>query len=162
MDSFYRLSALPLDLMPMNPGDLDEVLAIEISVCPFPWGRGNFADSLGSGYSAWVARIGGEMVGYFVVMPVVDEAHLLSISVAKKFQGKGYGARLLSQVLKLAREYGATTVLLEVRPSNAKALRLYQHFGFREIGRRKDYYPAHQGREDALVLRRELEEGGTA
>jgi ribosomal-protein-alanine N-acetyltransferase len=147
-----------IEMRPMGPGDLDEVLAIEFRVCPFPWGRGNFSDSLASGYKCWVCRVDGELVGYFVLMLVVDDAHLLTIGVSEKRQGKGFGARLLCQAMKLALEGGAKIVLLEVRPSNEKALALYRHFGFRQIGVRRDYYPADGGREDALVLTHTLAE----
>ena len=147
-----------VELLPMSPGDLDEVLAIEYRVCAFPWGRGNFADSLASGYSCWVCRIEGELVGYFVLMLAVDDAHLLTISVAEKRQRMGFGARLLRHAMDVARECNATTMLLEVRPSNEKALTMYRHFGFQQIGVRRAYYPAEKGREDALVLTHALAE----
>ena len=142
----------------MGPGDLDEVLAIEYRVYPFPWGRGNFTDSMSSGYSCWVCRVSGELVGYFVVMLAVDEAHLLNIAIAEKRQGLGFGARLLRQAMRVAQASGGTLMLLEVRPSNEQALSLYRHFGFRQIGVRRGYYPADGGREDALVLTHELAE----
>lgn len=147
-----------VELLPMTERDLDEVLRIEYRVYSHPWSRANFADSIGSGYSCWVCRIGGELVGYFVLMLAVDEAHLLNISVAEKRQGLGFGARLLRQAMETARRGGASTILLEVRPSNEKALVLYRHFGFRQIGVRRGYYPAAGGREDALVLTHPLEE----
>lgn len=148
----------PLEFLPMNAKDLDQVLAIEAVVYPFPWSRGNFADSLQAGYSCWVAREGGELAGYLVLMPSLDETHLLNISVARERQGQGYGARLLRFAMEVSSHGGATAMLLEVRPSNGPALALYRNYGFAEIGRRKGYYPADGGREDALVLRRELEE----
>jgi ribosomal-protein-alanine N-acetyltransferase len=147
-----------VELMPMHESDLDEVLVIEYQLCAFPWGRGNFADSMSSGYSCWVCRLAGELIGYCVLMLAVDEAHLLNISVAEKWQGQGFGARLLRHTMKLGRELGATTMLLEVRPSNEKALALYRHFGFQQIGVRRGYYPATGGREDALVLTHALSE----
>ena len=146
------------ELMPMHERDLDEVLAIEYRLCAFPWGRGNFADSMSSGYSCWVCRVAGELIGYCVLMLAVDDAHLLNISVAEKWQGQGFGARLLRHVMKLGRELHASTLLLEVRPSNEKALALYRHFGFQQIGVRRGYYPATGGREDALVLTHALSE----
>lgn len=146
-----------VELLPLGHCDIDEMLAIENCIYPFPWSRGNFVDSLASGYSAWGCRVAGELAGFFVLMVVMDEAHLLNISVAEKRQKLGFGSRLLCQAMGVARRAGATTLLLEVRPSNAKALALYRHFGFRQIGRRRDYYPAESGREDALVLRRALE-----
>lgn len=147
-----------VELMPMVERDLDEVLRIEYRVYSHPWSRANFADSIASGYSCWVCRVGCELVGYFVLMLAVDEAHLLNISIAEKRQGLGLGARLLRQAMEMARHGGATTLLLEVRPSNSRALRLYRHFGFVQIGVRRGYYPAVTGREDALVLTHALGE----
>jgi len=162
-----------IEMLPMNANDLDGVLAIENAVYPFPWTRGNFADSLAAGYSAWVCRIGGELVGYAVIMMVLDEAHLLNISVDQSRHGMGFGARLLRHAMavartlgarmlrhamSVARTLGARMLLLEVRPSNERALQLYKHFGFVRIGVRKAYYPAHEGREDALVLTHALAE----
>lgn len=142
----------------MSLRDLDEVLAIEYRIYAFPWSRGNFVDSMSSGYSCWVCRVGGELVGYLVLMLAVDDAHLLNISVAEKRQGMGFGARLLRQAMIAGRQGGAATLLLEVRPSNEKALALYRHFGFQQIGVRRGYYPADKGREDALVLTHSLVE----
>ncbi|HEX5801986.1 MAG TPA: ribosomal protein S18-alanine N-acetyltransferase [Azospira sp.] len=147
-----------IEMLPMNASDLDEIVAIENVVYPFPWSRGNFADSLAAGYSAWVCRVGGELIGYAVVMMAVDEAHLLNISVAVAHQGRGFGARLLRHAMQVARRLGGRTLLLEVRPSNTAALDLYKHFGFVRIGVRKAYYPAREGREDALVLVHSLDE----
>ncbi len=147
-----------IEILPMHAGDLNEVLRIEYRVCPFPWGLGNFTDSMASGYSCWVCRISGELGGYFVVMLAVDDAHLLTISVAEKHQRTGVGARLLHHAMWVARAGGAKRLLLEVRPSNARALALYRHFGFQQIATRRDYYPAESGREDALVFTHDLDE----
>jgi ribosomal-protein-alanine N-acetyltransferase len=144
--------ATHIEMLPMNVRDLDEIIAIEDTVYPFPWTRGNFSDSLAAGYSTWVCRVGGELVGYMVVMMAVDEAHLLNISVDQRRQGMGFGARLLRHAMRVAKTLGARTLLLEVRPSNTRALELYRHFGFVRIGVRKGYYPAAEGREDAMVL----------
>jgi len=140
---------------PMTAGDLEEVVAIEQSVYPHPWTRTNFADSLKNEYQAWVLRDqGGELMGYFLVMAVVDEAHLLNVAVAASWQGKGLGRFLLNQSVACARGLGMESMLLEVRPSNERALRIYRQYGFTEIGRRKGYYPAANGaREDAIVMR---------
>lgn len=144
--------ATHIEMLPMNARDLDEIIAIEDTVYPYPWTRGNFSDSLAAGYSTWVCRVGGELVGYMVVMMAVDEAHLLNISVDKRQHGRGFGARLLRHAMRVAKTLGARTLLLEVRPSNTRALELYRHFGFVRIGVRKGYYPAAEGREDAMVL----------
>ena len=145
-------------MRPMEASDLDGVMSIETVVYPYPWSHGNFADSLKAGYSAWVCHEGLDLAGYAVFMVALDEAHLLNISVAAARQGQGIGARLLRWVMDRASRAGARRLLLEVRPSNAPALRLYEHFGFVRIGVRRGYYPAPQGREDALVLAREIGE----
>ncbi len=146
------------ELLPMNLNDLDEVLKIEYRVYSFPWSRGNFADSMAAGYHCWTCRVDGVLVGYLVFMMLVDDAHLLNIGVAEPWQGRGFGARLLRHAMTAARQSGALTLLLEVRPSNAAALALYRHFGFQQIGVRRAYYPAAKGREDALVLTHPLGE----
>ena len=139
---------------PMVAAELDEVMAIEEAVYPHPWTRGNFVDSLSSGYSAWTLRDGPELAGYFLLMEVVDEAHLLNVSVAAGRQRQGLGRYLLDKVAACARGLGASSILLEVRPSNERALAVYLRYGFIEIGRRKNYYPAHHGlREEAIVMR---------
>ena len=91
-------------------------------------------------------------------MMAVDDAHLLNISVSEKRQGLGFGARLLRHAMSVACHAGASTLLLEVRPSNVKAVELYRHFGFAQIGVRRGYYPADSGREDALVMTHPLVE----
>lgn len=147
---------IPVECFPMNESDLGGVAALEANLQAFPWSRGNFADSLMAGHSVWVLRRGGELIGFSVVMLVIDEAHLLNIGVAERYQGQGFGARLLRQAMECARLGGATRFFLEVRPSNDKAVELYRHFGFRQIGLRKAYYPAATGREDALIFDKEL------
>lgn len=148
-----------IEISPMVQADLEEVLRIEYRIYPYPWSRANFTDSMESGYSCWVCRVGGELVGYFVVMMAVDEAHLLNIGVAEKRQGMGFGAKLLRAAMNAALTAGGKTLLLEVRPTNERALALYRHYGFQQIGTRRGYYPAPMGREDALVMRRELLDG---
>jgi ribosomal-protein-alanine N-acetyltransferase len=144
-----------LDYVPMAPADIDEVVALERSVFPHPWSRANFVDSLASGYDAWMLRdAGGALAGYFLLMCAVDEAHLLDVAVAAGRQRAGLGRYLLDKAAARARGQGMESILLEVRPSNQRALEVYRKYGFVEIGRRKAYYPAHEGqREDAIVMR---------
>jgi ribosomal-protein-alanine N-acetyltransferase len=144
-----------LNYEPMAESDLEEVLELEHEVYSHPWSRGNFIDSLASGYQAWILRDPSlALLGYFVVMPVVDEAHLLNVAVSAERQGQGLGYLLLNQAVACARGLGLESVLLEVRPSNVRALDIYQRYGFQTIGRRKDYYPAaDSAREDAIVMR---------
>lgn len=145
----------PVRFARMNLDDLGEVQLIENDVYPHPWTRGNFLDSLYSGYETWTVRdASNTLIGYFLLMLVVDEAHLLNITVRRDCQGQGMGRVQLDKVVALAREKGMTSVLLEVRPTNARAQTIYQRYGFTEIGRRKGYYPAADNkREDAIVMR---------
>lgn len=140
---------------PMTESDLDDVVAVEQAVYPYPWSRTNFADSLAQGYHAWVLRAQDrQLMGYFLVMGIVDEAHLLNVAVSSAWQGKGVGRLLVNQAVALSRGLGMESILLEVRPSNVRALEIYQRYGFSEIGRRKGYYPAADStREDAIVMR---------
>lgn len=160
MSAVYKAiaeSPLPasMSFSPIGVDDLDEVLLIEKDVYPYPWTRGNFLDSLYSGYEAWGLREpSGALTGYFLLMLAVDEAHLLNISVRRDLQGKGVGRMQLDKAAALAKEKGMSSILLEVRPSNQRALDVYQRYGFIRIGLRKAYYPAGNNmREDAIVMR---------
>ncbi|MDD5297078.1 MAG: ribosomal protein S18-alanine N-acetyltransferase [Rhodocyclaceae bacterium] len=135
---------------------LDSVAAAEADLHAFPWRRKQFADSLAAGHEAWIACVSGELAGYAVVMQALDEVELLDIAVLKAWQRQGLGCALLDFLLGRARQAGARTMFLEVRASNQAGLALYRGTGFSEVGRRRGYYPAHQGREDAVVMRREL------
>jgi ribosomal-protein-alanine N-acetyltransferase len=140
------------ELRPMAEADLPLVMAIEKAIYPFPWTSGNFRDSLAAGYDCHMYLCDGEPMGYAVLMRAADEVHLLNLSIAAGWQRKGYGGLLLQQLCEVARGHGARLFFLEVRPSNAAALRLYERHGFRRIGLRRDYYPAPAGREDALIF----------
>ena len=140
----------------MTADDLDAVAVAERRIYAFPWTRGNFADSLAAGHDAWLAQEDGKMTGYAVMMQVLDEAHLLNITVLPELQRGGRGSALLMHLCDQARARAITRMLLEVRPGNLGGQALYRRHGFAEIGRRRDYYPAHQGREDAIVMARDL------
>ncbi|EJM96752.1 ribosomal protein S18-alanine N-acetyltransferase [Herbaspirillum sp. YR522] len=143
-----------LQLAPMTVDDVDAVVEIENAVYSHPWTRGNFLDSLYSGYQARTLRDEhGQLLGYFLVMLAVDEAHLLNISVAQAHQHQGLGRLLLLHASSGARKLGMRRMLLEVRESNSHAFKVYQQYGFTEIGRRKNYYPAvNNAREGAIVM----------
>jgi ribosomal-protein-alanine N-acetyltransferase len=141
----------------LNDADLEHVAAIESAVHAHPWSRGNFADSLDAGYHCWIAERDSQLVGYGVITVAAGEAHLLNISVAPPWQRRGIGRELTHFFVKLARDYGAERIYLEVRPSNAAARALYAHSGFEKIGVRRDYYPDGAGREDALVMELKLQ-----
>ena len=139
-------------LAAMREADLAEVQAVERAIYSHPWSRGNFADSLRAGYQCWTWRGREELLGYFVLMVAAGEGHLLNLSVAAEHQRHGHGSALLREAMRMARGRGAEHLFLEVRPTNAGAKALYRRFGFRQVAVRPSYYPAHGGREDALVL----------
>jgi ribosomal-protein-alanine N-acetyltransferase len=146
--------ASPGRLQTMTTAQLDAVMAIEVAAYAFPWSRGNFIDSLASGYPAQVLLDAqGAMLGYFVAMGGVDEMHLLNITVAPAVQGRGHARRMIDALIALCREQRAHELWLEVRESNARARSIYTRLGFEQKGLRKGYYPAPFGRrEDAVVM----------
>ena len=138
--------------------DLSAVAAIEQRVNAFPWPATQFADSLKNADWAWIIEETGAVVGFAVYSLVLDEANLLNIAVAPVAQGDGRGRHLLTTTLLMLKERDFARCFLEVRESNHRAQSLYRSLGFREVGVRKDYYPAAVGREHALVLSCELAE----
>lgn len=144
-------------LQALGINDLDALMAVEQRAYPHPWTRGNFTDALASGYQIQLLHGGDELLGYFVAMPGVEEAHLLNITVAPEFQGQGWALVLLDALALWARGQGAQWLWLEVRTSNQRARAVYERYGFRRVGERKRYYPANDGqREDAVVMSKPL------
>lgn len=152
---------------PMTEADLDAVCEVEKSAYTHPWSRKHFADSLTAGYPAMLllgealpgevvhpARADGRvLLGYLVAMPGVDEVHLLNITVAPGCQGQGWGRAMLDALALWSRGQGAQWLWLEVRTGNLRAQRIYERYGYRRVGERKNYYPADGGRrEDAIVM----------
>ena len=141
-----------LSLRPMQIDDLDAIMQIEPTIYSHPWTRSNFSDSLNSGYSAWVLEKDDEMIGYALLMMVMDEAHLLNLSIAKPQQKRGLGRYLLEHMISNAKQHKAINMFLEVRPSNVSAIALYENMGFSEMAVRRGYYPSEHGREDAVLM----------
>ena len=150
-----------LILRPMRDDDLDAIMQIEPTIYSHPWTRGNFSDSLNSGYSAWVleenTKNNMNLIGYALMMLVMDEVHLLNLSIAKHRQKQGLGRFLLEHMISHAKLYKAANMFLEVRSSNVSAIALYENMGFNEMALRRGYYPADPtisktGREDAVLM----------
>jgi ribosomal-protein-alanine N-acetyltransferase len=138
---------------PMTDARLDEIVPIEERAYEHPWTRGNFADSLRSGYQAQVLVADETLLGYFVAMEGVDEVHLLNITVSPEYQSQGWGRIMLDAIALWARGRAAQWLWLEVRASNQRAQRIYERQGYRRVGERQGYYPAQDGRrEDAIVM----------
>lgn len=138
----------------MRVPDLTEVMAIERQAYPVPWTHGNFVDSLAAGYPAEVLRgPRAALLGYWVAMPGVDELHLLNITVAPAWQGRGLAVVMLDRLVTACRQRGLTQLWLEVRVGNGRAREVYRRYGFVEVGKRRAYYPVIEGpREDAVLM----------
>ncbi|MEN9544772.1 MAG: hypothetical protein RLZZ598_1605 [Pseudomonadota bacterium] len=154
MSALAREHSPALALVPMDTSMLDAVTEIERAAYDFPWTRGNFLDSMSAGYTLRVLRAAPDrIVGYYVAMPGVSELHLLNLTVAPAAQRQGHARLMLEALRPLAASLHAHELWLEVRASNQRARAIYERFGFRNCGRRRDYYPARDaGREDAIVM----------
>ncbi|EDY86021.1 ribosomal-protein-alanine acetyltransferase [gamma proteobacterium HTCC5015] len=157
----------------MREADLAAVMRIEPRAYSHHWSEGIFRDCLdkllppyqetqkpGAGYIMPGLFMGDHLIGYAVYSLVACEAHLLNITVAPEYKGRGLGRYLLDAIVGDCRERGAEMLYLEVRPSNRPAIGLYENTGFIDIGIRKDYYPSAGEREDARVMALALVEGG--
>lgn len=162
-----------LDLCAMAPGHLAVIAEVEKTAYGHPWTRRHFDDSLRAGYLGWVLvrerdaagaadlapclPDGRQLLAYLVAMSVLDEVHLLNLTTVPAQQRRGWGRLMLQSLVTWSRARGAQCLWLEVRASNVAALALYRREDFREVGRRRDYYPAGaQRREDAVVMSRAL------
>jgi [ribosomal protein S18]-alanine N-acetyltransferase len=137
--------------------DVPEILRIERSSYAFPWTEGIFRDCLRVNYTCRVAEIGVAVAGYGIMSVAAGEAHLLNLCVGEDYRCRGIGRRLLAHLIQVAVNVGAREAFLEARPSNTAAIRLYQSLGFVQIGVRRGYYQAVDGREDAIVLKRRID-----
>lgn len=145
-----------ISLRPMQSADLVAVMRIENDMYAYPWTEGIFLDCLRVGYCCWVLTVDDAIQAYAVMSTGANEAHILNICVQREALRNGYAETLLHHLLSLARRHSADICLLEVRPSNRAALNLYHKLGFNEVGLRRNYYPAADGREDAVILAKNL------
>ena len=143
-------------LRQMTADDLDCVAGIEQAAYPFPWTRGIFADCLRAGYDCAALQAGPSLIGYTIQSQGAGENHLLNLCVAPQWQRKGYGNMMLNHAIRQARLQRCSCMFLEVRPSNASGIRLYQQKGFFIVGKRPGYYRSDDGREDAMVMRLDI------
>ena len=146
----------PQDLVhfePLSPLWLDTLLPIEQQAYSHPWTRGNFQDAMQAGYEAQLlVSDTHELLGYFVAMIVLDEVHLLNITVNPAHQRQGWARVMLDALALWARGRSAQWIWLEVRLSNARARAIYARHGFQEVGQRKNYYPSAEGPREHAVL----------
>ena len=140
----------------MRGVDVADVVAIERASYQFPWSEGIFRDCLRVGYVCRVVTVSRQVMGYGVMSLGAGEAHILNLCVGETYRCRGVGRRLLGSLIERAAAAGMADAFLEVRPSNTAAIRLYLSQGFEQVGMRRGYYQAVNGREDAAVLRRAL------
>ena len=137
----------------MRLSDVDDVHAIEVLANRFPWRRNHFKDSLDAHHGAWVyCDTAQTIIAYAIVQQVLDESHLLNICVHPEWQGRGYGHEVMQHVIEQAQARQSQLMVLEVRATNKRAQYLYEQHGFNAMTIRKNYYPAEQGRDDAVLM----------
>lgn len=141
-----------IDFRPMTSVDIPAIMQVEERCYDFPWTKGIFADCIRVGYDCWVAEQNQKIIAYGVLSVAAGESHILNLAVDKSCQRQGIGRQFLQHLVDVARLKEAKMILLEVRTSNQSAIDLYESSGFNEIGCRKAYYPAPNGKEDALLL----------
>lgn len=135
----------------MTPADADAVSEIEIQSFALPWRRDTFYEVVQRENTAYVVgELDGKVIAYAGAWLAFGEAEVMSVAVAPEFRGRGYGRKLFAELLKICKERGATAVTLEVRPSNAAAIKIYESFGLKSVGRRPKYYVDNG--EDALIM----------
>lgn len=147
-----------LFIRPMLDSDVASVIGIEQQVYSHGWTAAIFHDCLRVHYSCWVVLVEEQLIGYGIMSAAAGEAHILNIAISEECQGQGHGRELMQFLVETARHHGADTVFLEVRPSNATAMRLYDSMGFHQVGLRHNYYPSDFGREDAVIMARPLDD----
>jgi len=143
----------------MQLDDVPAVSAMENLSYEFPWSPGVFGDCVKAGHSCWVLCVDGMIAGYGILSTGAGEAHLLNLCIGPEHRGRGLGRHLLGRLLDIAKWNRAERIFLEVRPSNPLAKTLYESVGFRQIGVRPRYYPAREGREDAIVMALDMPAG---
>ena len=144
-----------MNIREMKDTDIAAVSRIEKLTHIQPWSESVLTDCYHSDYLCFVAEENDyqkELKGYIILSQVLDEAHLLNLCVSLKYQGFGLGRELTARGIKEVVKRGARKMFLEVRRSNMRAIRLYESFGFSEIGIRTNYYQGSSLSEDAVVM----------
>lgn len=145
-----------IEFRPMLASDIETVMQLETHIYAFPWTKGIFADCIRANYDCWVALQGSNIIAYAVLSVAAGESHILNLAVNTSQQHQGIGKQLLLHLINRASLLNAEIIMLEVRSSNNTAIQLYESSGFNEIGSRKAYYPAPEGKEDALLFAYQL------
>lgn len=141
------------EITPLTADDFKTIYQIEQQAHLVPWSEGTLLNNQGERYLNLKISDQNQIVGFAICQVVLDEATLFNLAISPSFQGRGYGKKLLSGLIKALTEKGVLTLWLEVRASNVKAQALYESLGFNLVSERKNYYPTQEGgRENALVM----------
>ena len=145
-----------IEILQMNDAHVAQVAALEAICFSDPWSEKSVASEITNPLSYWLVAVDGERVaGYVGSQTVLDETDMMNIAVHPDYRRQGLAERLAAQLVEALKEKGSRCLTLEVRQSNAPAIRLYEKLGFSQIGLRKNYY--RNPKEHALILRKEWE-----
>ncbi|WP_034912028.1 ribosomal protein S18-alanine N-acetyltransferase [Erwinia sp. 9145] len=140
----------PISLLTQN--DLEAAFAIEQRAHAFPWTEQTLASNQGERYLNYRLDVDGKIAAFAITQIVLDEATLFNLAVDPAFQRQGLGQELLQHVIAALAQRHVHTLWLEVRASNHPAIALYTRLNFNEVTVRRNYYPAANGREDAVIM----------
>ena len=145
-----------IEIRRMKSMDLADVVAIETTSYDFPWSEKILKDCILQNYDCYVAE-GLKIVGYVIANITSQESHVLNLTIDSDYRGFGLGSSFIDLVVNECKIKKSHSIFLESRVSNTIARNLYQKYGFRSIGIRKNYYRNSSGREDAVVYRKNIE-----
>ncbi|MDC8831652.1 ribosomal protein S18-alanine N-acetyltransferase [Alteromonas gilva] len=151
-----KVASTPLKFELASPESLAVCYPIHCAVQVVPWSKSTFTDCTTSPYECWLVISDDVILGYAILLIVLDEVTVMDIAIAPEYQGQGVGKQLLQHVLCHCRHQQHRVCFLEVRESNQAAIHVYTKAGFALLERRKNYYPIAGGREDALMMSLQL------
>ena len=135
----------------MTQDDAEAVAAIEEKSFAVPWKRDDFWREARNELATYiVGELDGKIVAYAGAWVSFNQAEVMSVAVEPEFRGQGIGTLLFGELIRVVKARGATAITLEVRPSNTAAIKLYESYGLRSVGRRRGYYSDNG--EDALIM----------
>ena len=145
-------NSLVVSYINMEEKHIKDILCIENNSYGYPWSEKIFNDCLKNNYLCRVLVLDNVLIGFLISSIIQDECHIMNLCVDAKYRGSGYGRLILNKLHDEIATISCKTVFLECRPSNISAMNLYESEGYNEIGVRRNYYPAPNGYEDAVML----------
>ena len=139
-----------ISVIPIEQRHIKEIPRLEEICFSEPWSEEGILEAYRLGTKFFAAEADKKLIGYIGIKAVIDEGYITNIAVFPRFRRRGVAKALLNKVFEFAKEKGLSFVSLEVRPSNTEAVSLYEKTGFREEGRRKNFYRLPL--EDALIM----------